>query len=137
MSRSNPVRPAPPPLPGQTGAGSRRPPVFAKVLDVIIWVLFGKGVALVPVTLYTFGQAYLTGAPTPVVGVASCAAGSLAFGAAAIAIMVRSRIGSQRPRAASASPMAVVARPAYPDGMSTTAYRSTARSSAAGPEPMD
>lgn len=62
-------------------------------MDVSIWLLFIKAAALVPVTVYTFAAAYLAGEPTPVVGVASCAAGTFAFGMACVAVWIRSRLG--------------------------------------------
>jgi len=46
---------------------------------VAIWLRFLKGLALVPVTIYTFAAAYPSGEPTPIVGVASCAADMFAL----------------------------------------------------------
>ncbi len=67
-------------------------PAYRVVVDVAIWVLFIKGLALVPVTIYTFAAAYLAGEPTPIVGVASCAAGTFALVMTCVAIWIRSRL---------------------------------------------
>ena len=69
------------------------PRAYRVIVDVAIWLLFIKGVALVPVTVYTFAAAYLAGEPTPAVGVASCAAGTFAFGMACVAVWIRARLG--------------------------------------------
>ena len=69
------------------------PRTYRVIVDVAIWLLFIKGVALVPVTVYTFAAAYLAGEPTPAVGVASCAAGTFAFAMACVAVWIRARLG--------------------------------------------
>ncbi len=68
-------------------------PVFKSVLNISIWFLFGKGILLVPVTIYTFARAYLSGETTPIVGIVSCAAGTFAFTMACIAIWLKHKIG--------------------------------------------
>jgi len=62
------------------------------LVDASIGLLFAKGLLLVPVTIYTFATAYRAGEPTPAVGVASCAAGSFAFGMACVAVWVRRQL---------------------------------------------
>ena len=69
------------------------PRAYRVIVDVSIWLLFIKGIALVPVTVYTFAAAYLAGESTPAIGVASCAAGTFAFGMACVAVWIRSRLG--------------------------------------------
>lgn len=66
--------------------------LYVKLIDISIWILFIKGLLLIPVTFYTFGKAFLSGEPTLFVGIASCAAGTLAFGMACFAIWIRSKI---------------------------------------------
>jgi len=44
------------------------------------------------VTIYTFAAAYLSGEPTPIVGVASCAAGTFALTMTCVAVWIRSRL---------------------------------------------
>ena len=49
------------------------------IVDVAIWLRFLKGLVLVPATISTFAAGCLSSEPTPIVGVASCAAGTLAL----------------------------------------------------------
>jgi hypothetical protein len=65
---------------------------YRTVVDASIWLLFVKGLCLVPVTVYTFTKAYRTGQPTPAVGVASCAAGTFAFGMTCLAVWIRKQL---------------------------------------------
>lgn len=67
-------------------------PVYLKLIDISIWLLFFKGLLLIPVTFYTVGKALLAGAPTPLAGIVSCAAGTFTFGMACFAIWLRSKI---------------------------------------------
>jgi hypothetical protein len=67
-------------------------PVFLKLFDIMIWLLFIKGVLLIPVTFYTIGKAFLAGEPTPPAGILSCAAGTFAFGMACFVIWLRSKL---------------------------------------------
>lgn len=62
------------------------------VVDASMGLLFVKGLLLVPVTIYTFAAAYRARRPTPIVGVASCAAGTLAFAMACLAAWVREQL---------------------------------------------
>lgn len=62
------------------------------IVDVSTWLLFVKGLLMVPVTIYTFVAAYRARKPTPMVGVASCAAGTFAFAMACVAVWVRSHL---------------------------------------------
>lgn len=71
-----------------------RPVDYRMVVDASIWLMFVKGVCLVPVTIYTFAKAYRAGEPTPAVGVASCAAGTFAFGMTCFAVWVRNHGGA-------------------------------------------
>jgi hypothetical protein len=64
-------------------------PVYRTVVDASIWLLFIKGLLIVPVTIYTFTRAYLAGEKTPVVGVAACAAGAFALGMACVGVWIR------------------------------------------------
>lgn len=59
-----------------------------KMITLCIWLLFIKGILLIPVTFYTIGRAYLEGQPTPMVGIASCAAGTFAFASACLAMWI-------------------------------------------------
>lgn len=68
------------------------PPVYKKLIDAAIWILFIKALLLIPVTFYTIGKAFLAGEPTPMAGIISCAAGTFAFGMASFVIWVRSKI---------------------------------------------
>jgi len=67
-------------------------PVYRILVDASIWLLFVKGLLIAGVTIYTFTAAYLDGEPTPLVGVAACAAGTLALGMACIAVWIRKAI---------------------------------------------
>ena len=64
-------------------------PIFKAIVSVSVWLLFIKGILIMPVTIYTFSQAFLKGEPTPMVGVASCAAGTLALVSACLAAWIR------------------------------------------------
>ncbi len=68
------------------------PTVQRTLVDASIGLLFAKGLLLVPVTIGTFARAYLAREPTPAVGVASCAAGSFAFGMACVAVWIRRQL---------------------------------------------
>lgn len=59
------------------------------IVDASIALLFVKGLALVPVTIYTFARAYRAGEGTPATGVASCAAGTFALGMTCVAVWIR------------------------------------------------
>lgn len=65
---------------------------YVKLIDISIWILFIKGLLLIPVTFYTFGKAFLSGEPTPLAGIASCAAGTFAFGMACFVIWIRGKV---------------------------------------------
>jgi len=67
-------------------------PIFKTIISASVWILFLKGLLLIPVTFYTFGQAYLNGEPTPLAGVASCAAGTFALVSACIAAWIRKAV---------------------------------------------
>ena len=64
----------------------------ARLVEAAIWLLFVKGLFLVPVTIWTFYRAYRSRQATPSVGVASCAAGTFAFAMACVAAWIRSRL---------------------------------------------
>jgi hypothetical protein len=66
--------------------------VHRSIVDVSIAMLFIKGLLLVPVTIYTFARALLARERTPAVGVASCAAGTFAFGMACLAVWIRKQL---------------------------------------------
>lgn len=63
-----------------------------RLIEAAMWLLFVKGLMLVPVTIWTFVRAYRAGEHTPAVGVASCAAGTLAVTSACVAAWIRSRM---------------------------------------------
>jgi hypothetical protein len=65
------------------------PPIFKAIVSVSVWLLFIKGLLIVPITIYTFGQAFLNREPTPMVGVVACAAGTLALVSACVAAWIR------------------------------------------------
>lgn len=65
------------------------PPIFKTIISVSVWLLFIKGLLLIPVTVYTFGRAYFNGEPTPLVGVVTCAAGTFALVSASLAAWIR------------------------------------------------
>lgn len=67
-------------------------PIYKTLINLLIWVLFVKGLLLIPVTFYTFGQTFLYGGMSPIVGVASCAAGTFAFAMACVAIWIRDHL---------------------------------------------
>jgi len=65
------------------------PHIFKAIVSISVWLLFIKGLLLIPVTFYTFIRAFLGGEPTPLAGVASCAAGTLALLSACVAAWIR------------------------------------------------
>jgi hypothetical protein len=65
---------------------------YKTILDIAIWLLFIKGLLTIPLTFFTIGQALLGGKYSPIIGIASCAAGTLAFAMASLAVYLRSRI---------------------------------------------
>lgn len=68
------------------------PSVFKTVVNVSVWILFAKGVLIAVATLYTAGRAFFDGDTLPMVVVAACAAGSLAFISSCLAVWIRKRI---------------------------------------------
>jgi hypothetical protein len=68
------------------------PTVFKTIVSASIWLLFVKGILLVFVTFYTFGRAYFEGRGTPIVGIASCVAGTFAFTMCCVAVWIRHKI---------------------------------------------
>jgi len=68
------------------------PPVFKTIVNASVWILFVKGILLVFVTFYTFSRAYLDGRGTPIIGIASCAAGTFAFGMACVTVWIRKKL---------------------------------------------
>jgi hypothetical protein len=68
-------------------------PIFKTMLNLAIWILFFKGVILIPITVYITGQAFLTGGTTlMMVGLASCAAGTFAFTMACVIIWIKHQV---------------------------------------------
>lgn len=67
-------------------------PVFKTILNVTIWILFTKGLVLIPITLYTTGQAYWTEGTISMAALASCATGTFAFAMAGMLIWIKYRI---------------------------------------------
>lgn len=65
------------------------PPVFKTIINASIWILFVKGILIAIATLYTAGKAFLDGDTLPIVAVAACSAGSLAFILSCIAVWIR------------------------------------------------
>ena len=63
--------------------------IFKTIISISIWLLFIKGLLLIPVTIYTFIQAFLNGEPTPLAGVLACAAGTFALVSACFAVWIR------------------------------------------------
>lgn len=67
-------------------------PIFKTLINLSIWILFVKGILLIPFTFYTIGQAFLYGGISPIVGIASCAAGTIAFAMACFAIWIKDHL---------------------------------------------
>lgn len=65
---------------------------YKKILDLAIWILFIKGLLTIPITFYTIGQALLVGSISPIVGIASCAAGTFAIAMASVVIYIRNKM---------------------------------------------
>lgn len=62
------------------------------VVEASMWILLAKGLALVPVTIWTFVDAYRRRRATPAVGIVSCAAGTFALSMACLAAWIRTRL---------------------------------------------
>jgi hypothetical protein len=67
-------------------------PVFKIMLNIAIWILFFKGILLIPITLYITGQAIQSGGPMMMVALAACATGTLAFTMACVIIWIKHHI---------------------------------------------
>jgi len=68
-------------------------PIYKTMLNLAIWILFFKGLALIPVTLNIAGQAFSTGGTMMMmVGLASCAAGTFAFTMACVIIWIKHQV---------------------------------------------
>jgi hypothetical protein len=68
-------------------------PIFKTMLNLAIWILFFKGVALIPVTLYLAGQALMPGgSELMMTALASCAAGTFAFTMACVIIWIKHQV---------------------------------------------
>ena len=65
------------------------PSIFRAVVSISVWLLFIKGLLLIPVTFYTFIRAFQNGESTPLVGVASCAGGTFALLSACVGAWIR------------------------------------------------
>lgn len=66
--------------------------VFKTILNVTIWILFCKGIILIPITLYTTAQAYLNGGTISMASLASCATGTFAFTMACVIIWIKHKV---------------------------------------------
>jgi len=69
--------------------GGDMPSIFKTIISISVWLLFIKGLLLIPVTVFTFSRAYLNGDPTPLVGVVACAGGTFALVSACAAAWIR------------------------------------------------
>lgn len=67
-------------------------PIYKTLINLSIWILFVKGLLLIPVTFYTFGQAFLYERMSLIVGFVSCTAGTFAFAMACVAIWIRDHL---------------------------------------------
>ena len=67
-------------------------PIFKTMLNIAIWILFFKGIILIPITLYITGQALLAGGPLLMVVLASCATGTFAFTMACVIIWIKHQV---------------------------------------------
>ncbi len=65
------------------------PPNFKTIISTSVWLLFIKGLLLIPITVYTFSRSFLNGEPTPMVGVVACAGGTFALLSACLAAWIR------------------------------------------------
>jgi hypothetical protein len=68
------------------------PPIFKTIITASVWILFIKGILIALVTIYTMSVAYLAGETMPMVGVASCTAGTFAFAMTCVAAWIRHQI---------------------------------------------
>jgi hypothetical protein len=68
------------------------PPVFKTIVNASVWILFIKGILVAMVTIFVFARAYLNGEGTPKIGIASCVAGTFAFGMACVAVLIRRKL---------------------------------------------
>ena len=66
--------------------------IFKTMLTIAIWILFFKGIVLIPITLYITGQAFSTGGPMYMVALASCATGTFAFTMACVIIWIKHQV---------------------------------------------
>lgn len=67
-------------------------PIFKTMLNLAIWILFFKGVVLIPITVYITKQAFLAGGTMMLVALASCAAGTFAFTMACVIIWIKHQV---------------------------------------------
>jgi hypothetical protein len=67
------------------------PSIYRIFIDIIIWVLFIKGLVLIPVTIY-LSKAYLSGQAASMEPLSTCVAGTIALAMASAAIYVRHKI---------------------------------------------
>ena len=68
-------------------------PIFRTMLNIAIWILFFKGIILIPITLYITGQAFSAGGTMPMmVALASCATGTFAFTMACVIIWIKHQV---------------------------------------------
>lgn len=65
---------------------------YTIIMDVIIWVLFFKGILLIPITLYVTWKALFRGKYSLSVGIASCVAGTFAFSMSCVALWLKSKL---------------------------------------------
>jgi hypothetical protein len=66
--------------------------IYKTLLEIIIWILFAKGILLIVITLYATAQEYLAGKTAPIDGLACCATGTFAFAIACVAIFIRKKV---------------------------------------------
>lgn len=68
------------------------PFTYKKILNVTIWILFFKGILLIPITLFTTAQAYWSSGTISMASLAACATGTFAFTMASIIIWIRHKV---------------------------------------------
>lgn len=66
--------------------------IFKMILNVTIWILFFKGILLVPIALYTTAQAYWSCGTISMASLAACATGTFAFAMAGMIIWIRHKV---------------------------------------------
>lgn len=66
-------------------------PIYGTIIDIIIWILFFKGLVLMPITGY-LTKAFLSGQAAAYEPISACVAGTFAFSMSCVVIFIKHKM---------------------------------------------